>query len=144
MQSVARGESSASIRDRVERARSMQLDRFANLPGIHCNAQVRSNVAELCEATPQAKATLAAWLDRDKLSARAHDRALKVARTIADLEGDLLVRPGHVNEAVQMRCLDRPLTGSPARGTSVRDVLRTIAARKDPGAAPGEQPREGT
>ena len=144
MQSKPRGESSASIRERVERARVIQRDRFANLPGIHCNAQIRGNVAELCRATPNAKATLAAWLDKDKLSARAHDRVLKVARTIADLEGGLLVRPEHVNEAVQMRCLDQPVTGSPSRSVSIAEIARLVAAQKSPGVQPGEQPREGT
>jgi len=144
MQSMPRSDSSAVLRERVERARSIQRDRFAGLPGVHCNAQIRNNVAELCRATSDAKATLAAWLDKDKLSARAHDRALKVARTIADLENSLLVRPEHVNEAVQMRCLDRPMTGTPSRSMSIAEIARIVAAQRAPGAAPGEQPREGT
>jgi len=141
LHSKERGDSSATLREKVERARAIQRDRFAGLPGVHCNAQIRSNVAELCRATPDAKATLAVWLDTDKLSARAHDRVLKVARTIADLENSLLVRAGHIHEAAQMRCLDRPLTG---RGVNIDAIARIVAAQQAPDGGSGEQPREGT
>jgi magnesium chelatase family protein len=141
MQGLPQGESSTSVRERVERARAMQRERY---PNIRCNAQIRSNVAEMCLATAAARATLAAWLDREKLSARAHDRVLKVARTIADLEQSPMVHPDHVNEAVQMRCLDRPLTGSPSRSISIANIARAVAAHRSPGVQPGEHPREGT
>src|SRR5439155_7458670 len=132
MQSLPRGNPSALVRERVERARAIQRDRFAAMPGIHCNAQIRGDVADVCRATADARAKLAAWVDRDTLSARAHDRALKVARTIADLEESLLVRAEHINQAVQMRCLDRPLTGSPSRGVTVAQIARQVAVNQSP------------
>jgi magnesium chelatase family protein len=99
------GEPSAAVRARVERARSVQLDR-AGVP----NARLRG--APLRRHAPidaEGRALLAAAVERLGLSARAHERILRVARTIADLEGVEAVRARHLAEAIQYRALDRPL-----------------------------------
>jgi predicted ATP-dependent protease len=77
------------------------------------------------------------------LSARAHDRVLKLARTIADLEGSEQVHKEHVESAVQHRCLDKPAAGRPGRRITARDIARHLALHT-PGTPPGELPREGT
>ena len=139
------GEPSAKVRERVERARALQRERYAGLAGIQCNAQLRGPaLRELTFATEKARAALAGYLDLHRFSARAHDRVLKLARTIADLEGSERVDEDHVSEASQLRCLDKPLTGRPGRSVSPLDVARHAATRKSPGAPPGEHPREGT
>jgi magnesium chelatase family protein len=139
------GERSASVRERVEAARTLQRERFKHLPGIHCNAPLRGRaLRELCAPTDIARAVLAALIDQNHLSARAHDRILKLARTIADLEGSPLVHDGHVKEAAQYRCLDRPLAGRPASPRVTALQIARHAAQKTPGAGPGEHPREGT
>jgi magnesium chelatase family protein len=109
------GDSSATVRSRVEAARRVQQQRLEPLRGVHCNAQLRGRaLRELCAASPRALALVARIIDRLQLSARAHDRILKLARTIADLEQSELVDERHVHEAAQLRCLDKPLEG--ARG----------------------------
>lgn len=104
-------ESSADIRLRVNAARQRQLDRFAatkGAEGIVCNAHIPSNLLKaLCPLTPGAETVLRAAFDRMGLSARAYDRILKVARTIADLAGSDVIDTPHVAEAVQYRSLDR-------------------------------------
>jgi magnesium chelatase family protein len=138
------GESSFAIRSRVEAARQIQRKRFEKLPGVHSNAQLRGQaLRELCAPTDKARAVLGGWIDLKHLSARAHDRMLKVARTIADLEGSELVHEGHIREAGQWRCLDGPVTGRPGRGVSPLHVARHAALQKSPGAVPGEHPTEG-
>ena len=102
------GESSAAIRERVIRAREIQERRYANEPGIHCNAQMTSRLLH-AYATPDAAglSLLQEAMTRLNLSARAYDRILKVSRTIADLEGAENVHAAHIAEAINYRNLDR-------------------------------------
>ena len=102
------GESSAAIRARVLNAREMQRRRFAEMPGVHCNADIRArDLCRLCRLDSAAQERLRAALVELDLSARAYDRVLKVARTIADLAGAEAVTEEHVFEASQYRALDR-------------------------------------
>ena len=106
------GESSAVMRERVIRARSVQAERFKDTPSVHCNAQMSTKqlnrFALLDEAAAQ---RLREAMTRYDLSARAYDRILKVSRTIADLDGSTTVQLRHVNEAVGYRNLDRSTWG---------------------------------
>jgi magnesium chelatase family protein len=136
------GESSATVRARVEAARALQRKRFAALPGLHCNAQLRGTpLRELCASTEQARGVLAGMLDVHRLSARAHDRVLKVARTIADLEGSAQVHAEHIREAAELRCLDKPVEGRASNRSGALQVARSAALRKSPGTSSGEQPK---
>jgi magnesium chelatase family protein len=100
-------ESSATIRARVMTARERQAGRLANL-SIATNAEMSPRlVRRLCPLSADAERLLTAAISRLGLSARGHDRVLKVARTIADLEGTARVATEHVAEAVQYRGLDR-------------------------------------
>lgn len=102
------GESSASIRERVIRARQIQTERFANYPRIHCNAQMTSKLLhQYAQPDSQGLQLLKNAMTRLNLSARAYDRILKVARTIADLEGSENIRSQHLAEAIGYRNLDR-------------------------------------
>ena len=102
------GESSADIRERVVKARRIQAERFADHPGIHCNAQLESKLIQQY-ATPDKQGfhLLRNAMTRLNLSARAYDRILKVARTIADLEGSESILSHHLAEAIGYRNLDR-------------------------------------
>lgn len=108
MTSDKRGESSASIRERVVRAREMASKRFEGMKGVYCNALIRpgtpSDIIKISEAS---LALLRRSFSAIGLSARAYDRIIRVARTIADLDGSETVEPKHVAEAVQYRSLDR-------------------------------------
>lgn len=102
------GESSTSIRERVIRARQIQTERFANYPRIHCNAQMTSKLLhQYAQPDSQGLQLLKNAMTRLNLSARAYDRILKVARTIADLEGSESIRSQHLAEAIGYRNLDR-------------------------------------
>ena len=107
-------ETSAQIATRVEAARAHQRQRFAADRavadrGMHCNADMdTAGVRRHCRPlAKEAAHLLRNAMERLALSARAHDRILKVARTIADLAGEDRIGAGHVAEAVQYRCLDR-------------------------------------
>lgn len=101
-------ESSATIRERVVKARKIQELRFANHPGIYCNAQMESQLLhQYAEPDEKGLALLRTAMTRLNLSARAYDRILKVARTIADLEGSEHVQSNHLAEAISYRNLDR-------------------------------------
>lgn len=101
------GESSASIRDRVEAARQIQRERF-HRASIVCNAEMTTrHLRRHCELDAGSRRLLIHAIERLGLSARAHDRILKVARTIADLGGAEKLDAAHVAEAVQYRALDR-------------------------------------
>jgi magnesium chelatase family protein len=100
-------EPSAAIRERVEAARRIQHERFRRA-GIRCNAEMNPrHMRRACELDAPSRNLLIAAIDRLALSARAHDRILKVARTIADLAGRETLEASHVAEAVQYRALDR-------------------------------------
>jgi magnesium chelatase family protein len=105
------GEPSASIRARVLRARERQRERFERLGlPISCNAQIPPRaIREICVLDADAKEILRSAIQSLGLSARAHDRIVKVARTIADLEGSETIRPRHIAEAITYRSLDRQL-----------------------------------
>lgn len=105
-------ESSATIRQRVIKARKIQEERFANHPGIYCNAQMESKLLHQY-ANPDEKGLnlLRTAMTRLNLSARAYDRILKVARTIADLEGSESIQSNHLAEAISYRNLDRESWG---------------------------------
>ena len=106
------GESSSAIRERVIKARKIQEHRFANHPGIHCNAQMESKLIHMY-AQPDANGLnlLRNAMNRLNLSARAYDRILKVARTIADLDGSEHIQTNHLAEAISYRNLDRESWG---------------------------------
>ena len=108
MASPTPSESSEAIRRRVVKAREVQQMRFRNEPGVHCNAQMTSRLIRQY-ATPDSDglAHLKEAMNRLCMSARAYDRILKVARTIADLAGDEQVRLVHLQEALSYRNLDR-------------------------------------
>ncbi len=107
------GEPSADIRERVVRAREIQARRYAGEPGIHCNAQITPKLqTRYCALTPEAMAILKRAMEKNDMSARAYDRILKVARTIADLDGAENIGPQHISEAVNYRSLDRGGWGS--------------------------------
>ena len=102
------GESSEAIRRRVVQARAIQSLRFKDSPGIHCNAQMTTSmVHQYAEPDAEGLELLRNAIERMNMSARAYDRILKVARTIADLEGSISVRSQHIMEAIGYRTLDR-------------------------------------
>ncbi len=103
-----RGESSAEIRARVIKAREIQQKRFEQSPTIHCNAQMSSSkIRTFCTLDEPSTTLLKNAMEKLGLSARAYDRILKVARTIADLAGEEEIRAPHVAEAITYRSLDR-------------------------------------
>ena len=102
------GEKSATVRERVVKARMIQVQRFADVPGIHCNAQMTAKmIQKYCELDEQCGLLLKNAMERLGLSARARDRILKVSRTIADLAESEKIQPEHLAEAIQYRSLDR-------------------------------------
>ncbi len=103
-----KGETSAQIRERVNVARAVQTERFRNVPGVFSNSQMTSSMTEeFCALGETEKNLLQSAFERLGLSARAHNRILKVARTIADLEGSANIGVQHLAEAIQYRSLDR-------------------------------------
>ncbi len=107
---VAPGESSAAIRERVQAARRVQQARFKSLRKIHNNAGMRSReIQKFCPLPSDAQDMLKMAITELNFSARAYDRILKVARTIADLEHSETIASHHVQEAIQYRTLDRQL-----------------------------------
>lgn len=107
LSSEVEAESSAQIRERVIRARRIQLERFRD-EKIFSNAQMTARlIRKYCPIDSESKALLERAITRLGLSARAYDRILKVSRTLADLEGKENIEPAHVSEAIQYRTLDR-------------------------------------
>jgi magnesium chelatase family protein len=109
LRSGASPEGSTQIRERVIRAREVQLNRFAAAgERSYCNAQMSTRqIRTYCELSTDCERLLERAMTQQALSARAHDRILKVARTIADLEGTPMLEPKHIAEAIQYRTLDR-------------------------------------
>ena len=109
LRSTKESESSANILERVIRARDIQLKRFASArERLFCNAQMPSqSIRKFCELSADCERLLERAMAQQGLSARAHDRILKVARTIADLDGVPQLEPKHIAEAIQYRTLDR-------------------------------------
>lgn len=102
------GESRRTIRDRVVRARRIQEQRYAEEKGVHCNAQMTSRLLrEYAALDEQGTEMLRTAMTRLQLSARAYDRILRVARTIADLDGGGQIQIAHIAEAIGYRNLDR-------------------------------------
>lgn len=105
---VAPGESSDVIRERVIKARHIQEERFRECKGVHCNAQMSERmIHQYAEPGEDGIEMLRMAMERLNLSARAYNRILKVARTIADLEASERVLPQHLAEAISYRNLDR-------------------------------------
>lgn len=103
---VTKGESSASIRQRVEKAREIQRARFEGMAHF-CNAHMGSkSIKEFCQLDPSGRDLMRQAVQRFSLSARAYNRVLKLARTIADLENSAAIELGHLAEAIQYRSLD--------------------------------------
>lgn len=101
-------EKSSSIRERVIKARDIQDVRFAELEGVHANAQMSANmVRQICKIGAEGQALIKQAMEKLGLSARAYDRILKVARTIADLAGSENIELEHLAEAIHYRSLDR-------------------------------------
>jgi len=117
---VPTGDSSEVIRERVMRAREIQLSRFngngdrradtlvRKSPGIYSNSAMSpKQIRTFCPLDTQSEELLEKAMSRQGLSARAHDRILKVSRTIADLDGSENIQPNHISEAINYRSLDR-------------------------------------
>ena len=101
-------ESSAVVRERVLRAREIQGQRFKGEKQLYANAQMPTKlIRKHCVISAEGEQLLENAIMRLGLSARAHDRILKVSRTIADLEGETDIQPRHLSEAIQYRTLDR-------------------------------------
>ena len=104
-------ESSAAVRERVIRARERQAERFRGT-GIYTNTMMSSAMLrEFCPLSAEARRLLDVAMERLQLSARAYDRIIKVARTIADLAGEQDIAPSHISEAITYRTLDRESWG---------------------------------
>ena len=107
---AAPAESSADLRKQVLAARAIQAKRYAapGYEGVHCNAQLNAGqVRRICRMTPGAERLLRASYDALGLSARAHDRILRVARTVADLAGKSLLDEDSLLEALQYRAQEK-------------------------------------
>jgi magnesium chelatase family protein len=102
------GEASTSVRQRVQAGRDRTYERFKPEPSVLCNAAMQSrHLRKWCQLDDASKSLLEGAIRKLGLSARASDRILKVARTIADLAGDENLQTHHVAEAIQYRTIDR-------------------------------------
>ena len=111
LSSKEEGERSAVVRERVMRARAIQAERFRGT-GIYTNTMMSSAMLrEFCPLSSEARRLLDVAMERLQLSARAYDRIIKVARTIADLAGEQDIAPSHISEAITYRTLDRESWG---------------------------------
>jgi magnesium chelatase family protein len=109
LSSARDGTSSAQMREQVNQARQVQRERFGS-DGHRLNSRMTSRqLRKFCPLDDESRLLLKTAMDELGLSARAHDRILRVARTIADLEGSSDIRPQHLGEAINYRSLDRKL-----------------------------------
>src|SRR5262249_5255106 len=106
---TADGTSSAQMREQVLRARQIQRQRFGPESGRLNSRMTSRQLRKCCPLDEEGKSLLRNAMDELGLSARAHDRILRMARTIADLDGDEHIKPGHLSEAIGYRTLDRKL-----------------------------------
>jgi len=104
---VPKGDSSTEIRERVMRARQTQLDRLGGGGAFSNSSMTTKQIREFCSLNAECEELLERAMTRQGLSARAHDRILKVARTIADLDSSPDIAPAHLSEAINYRSLDR-------------------------------------
>jgi magnesium chelatase family protein len=105
--SKTEGESSYTIRERIAKAKAVQLERFAEKK-IYSNAEMETrDVKKFCPIDDEGQRLLEMAVNRLGFSARAYTRVLKVARTIADLSGEARIRPLHISEAIQYRQMDK-------------------------------------
>jgi magnesium chelatase family protein len=103
-----KGEESASIRERVIKAREIQAERYKGVAGMYANAQMSSKqLQEICVINKAGETLLKRAMEKLNLSARAYDRILKVSRTIADLAASPDIKAEHLAEAIHYRSLDR-------------------------------------
>jgi magnesium chelatase family protein len=103
-------EGSAAIRKRIIRARELQQQRFQEDAKVNCNARMATRqLKQHCKLGQDSQELIRVAMNELNLSARAYDRILKVSRTIADLDGQTDIAPGHVSEAIQHRTFDRTL-----------------------------------
>lgn len=108
LSNVGVSEKSEAVRERVIQARKIQSSRFSGSAAVHCNAQMGDrSVRDICEISPVGQQLLKTAMERLGLSARAYNRILKVARTIADLDRKENIETEHLAEAIQYRSLDR-------------------------------------
>jgi magnesium chelatase family protein len=115
---------SSVIRDRVMAARRIQWERFRGKEHVHCNAQMSDeDIMRYCPVEEHERRFLWHKMQELQLSARSYMRILKIARTIADLDGAEEIEIRHIAEAVQLRSLDKPI---------VTPKTKTIALKKDP------------
>ncbi|HEX3019813.1 MAG TPA: YifB family Mg chelatase-like AAA ATPase [Chitinispirillaceae bacterium] len=104
------GQDSASLREKVSLARQTQLKRFKTDKRLYCNAHMESrHIRKYCDLTEECQGLLRNAIEKLGLSARAYDRILKVARTVADIDGKETIEAAHISEAIQYRSLDRKL-----------------------------------
>jgi magnesium chelatase family protein len=108
LSSESKGESSATIRERVINTRNIQKERFKDYPGIYTNSQMTPQLIDkFCKLDSESQTLLKAAIEKLGLSARAYSRILKVSRTIADMDNSLNIKPHHIAEAIQYRSLDK-------------------------------------
>lgn len=108
LSALGRGEQSTAIRNRVEACRTRQRERFRHQPRVTCNAAMSAReVQQYCALGADAADLLKLAMNELNFSARAYDRIVKVARTIADMAGEEALSATHVSEAIQYRSLDR-------------------------------------
>jgi magnesium chelatase family protein len=100
-------EKSDDVRERVIQAREIQLNRFGNNGVFSNSAMTPAQIRKFCALDSESESLLEKAMHRQGLSARAHDRILKVSRTIADLAGSENIGPPHISEAINYRSLDR-------------------------------------